>query len=321
MKRSIFIVLIGLIMSLSGCDEQNFNTSKTDDPFLIISHVKESTLTFVDINKKKVIFSEESRSPLSDMVNIGGGKVIATSQSEDFLMLFDMNERTSRPFLKLNQGLTAIHYEPTLHLLFVADIMKDKIHIIDVDKEEVIKSIKVGSFPTDLQVANGTLFVLNGDSNDVTVIDMKQQKVVAAFPVLERPAGMYVDDDHLWIGGHGSFGNLNKSVFVYSLKTGKLVEEIDVGLMPVAFFWDDYSPFLYVVCHGDHAVYKVHKETKEIIDSVEVGQNPNYISGNEEGLFVTNLDSDTVSFIDRDSFELVEELRVPAGPYAIVLEE
>ncbi len=321
MKHLILVSLVVHLAMISGCQERSFEVPQTDDPLLIVSHVKERMLTFIDIESKEVLLSEDSLFPLNELISIGDGKIFATSQSEHSLMLYDVREGKSKPFLEINQGLTAIQYDPTTSVLFVADIKNDLVHSIDVEKERLTHSVAVGSYPTDLEIANGQLFVLNGDSNDVTVIDISKQEVVKTFPVLERPSGMYFDGQYLWIGGHGSYGQLNKNVFIYNPKTGEQMQEIELGLMPVAFFGDASSPFLYVLSHGDHTLSKVHKETYEVIDSIEVGQNPNDVNGTEETLFVTNLDGDSVSIIDRTSFELVEELTVPAGPYMILLEE
>ncbi len=125
----------------------------------------------------------------------------------------------------------------------------------------------------------------------------------------------------LWIGGHGSFGKLNSQVHSYDLETGEPGSTVDVGLMPIAIYSDDESPFLYALCHGNHSLYQIDKRTDEVIASLEVGENPNAINGNDEQLFVTNLDGDSVSIINRSSFEIVNELKVPPGPYAIILEE
>ncbi|WP_332694379.1 YncE family protein [Halalkalibacter lacteus] len=321
MKRSILVLLLCLIMIISGCNVQHFEIPKANIPILMVSHVKEQKLTFIDVAHNNVLLSEDSHFPVTEMVNIGNGNIIATSQSETSLMLYDIKEGTISPFLKLNQGLTAMQYDYTSRSLFVTDIMNDQVHRIDIDKKEVVQSIEVGSYPTDLEFGNEKLFALSGDNNDVTVMDLELKTTLQTFPVLERPSGMYYDGEKLWVGGHGSFGDLNKSIFAYNPETGKLINEIQIGLMPIAFFGDLSSPYFYVLCHGDHALYKVDKEANKVVAAIEVGQNPNFVTGNDETLFVTNLDNNSISIIDRVSFELIDELTVSAGPYAIVMEE
>ncbi|WP_017727136.1 YncE family protein [Halalkalibacterium ligniniphilum] len=321
MNRLLFVCLFGVLAFLNACSERSLEIPQSDSSLLIVSHVKEQTLTFIDPLHKEVLLSEDSRFPLTEMVTIADGKMIASSQSESFLILYDLQKGKSRPFLELNQGLTALKYEAASNFLFVADIKNDQVHRIDIEKEELVNSIDVGAYPNALELGNGQLFVLNGDSNSVTILDIANDKVVKTFPVLNRPSGMYFDGEYLWIGGHGTFGQLNQNIHVYNPETGKKIREIEVGLMPVAFYGDETSPFIYALCHGEHTLSKIHKETYEVVDKIEVGQNPNFVYGNKESLFVSNLDGDSISLIDRATFKVKDELIVPSGPYMIVLEE
>lgn len=91
--------------------------------------------------------------------------------------------------------------------------------------------------------------------------------------------------------------------------------------MPVAFFPEKNSSTLYVLCHGDHTLYKVDTKTNKQLASVETGQNPNYITADTSSIYVSNLDDNSVSIIDKHSFIMKNQLNVPSGPYAIVLEE
>ncbi|MFC0558887.1 hypothetical protein [Halalkalibacter alkalisediminis] len=322
MKRCSFVILVCFTFMISGCNNtQSFNVPKTDQPMAIVAHVKKQEITFLDVVQNQVLGSEDSHFLITEMVSIENGTIVATSQSEDSLLLYNIEKRSVSPFLKLNQGLTAIQYDQTSRNLFVTDIVNDQVHQIDMKREELVQSIEVDSYPTDLEFGFDELFVLSGERNHVTVTDLKLQTTLQTFPVLERPSGMYYDGENLWIGGHGSFGELNKRILAYDPNTGREVNEIEVGLMPIDFFGDRNSPYFYVLCHGDHGLYKVNKETNEVEDVIEVGQNPNFVTGNEDRLFVTNLDGNSLSIIDRHSFELIEEVPVATGPYAIILLE
>lgn len=148
-----------------------------------------------------------------------------------------------------------------------------------------------------------------------------KRKKIRTISVLERPSGIHFDGHSIWVGGHGKPGTLNKSIFAYDPKTGKKQREIKLGVMPVAFFSEKNSSTLYVLCHGDHTLYKVNTEKNKLLSSVETGQNPNYITADSSSIYVSNLDDNSVSVIDKHTFMLKNRLNIPAGPYAIMLEE
>ncbi|WP_026674018.1 YncE family protein [Alkalihalobacterium bogoriense] len=313
--------LLGIILFLVGCHTTNFETPDTNEPLIMVAHVKEETMTFLDSEQGEVLLAENSHFPITEMLDIGDEKVVATSQSESSLLLYDIGKGKVTPFLKMNKGLTALEYDFSSKSLYVTDISNNLVHLIDMNHEKLVQSMEVGTFPTDLEFGNEKLFVLSAEENVVTVTDLKLETVFQTIPVLERPSGMYFDGEIIWVGGHGPFGQLNKKIYGYDPKTGNVVGEIEVGLMPIDFFGVKDAPYFYVLCHGNHHVYKVEKKKKEVRASLEVGLNPNFITGNSELLYVSNLDGDSISIINKEAFERIEDVPVSAGPYAILLLE
>ncbi|WP_218017019.1 YncE family protein [Halalkalibacter krulwichiae] len=305
---------------LISCQKQAFDASKLQEPYLMVSHLKSSALTFIDLDKNEIMFSKDIRYQLTDLVSIKNGKVVATSRSEKHIFLIDLNIGTIEPIVKVNSGLTGIHYDYLSNLLFVADSTDNQIHIIDLHQNAIVNSVATGKFPTSFESLDQDIYVLNGESNDITVIGGDTYEEIQTFSVIERPAGMIIDNDILWVGGHGPYGKLNREIIGYDPHTGQQLKKIEVGLMPVAFWTVPSSRYLYVLCHGDHALYKVDKKTNEVTDVVAVGENPNFIWGNQGQIFVSSLDGNKVSIIDKERFQLITEVDVPAGPYSIIEE-
>lgn len=321
MKHILSVLLAVCLLIVGGCSEQHFTEPLSDKPLTILSHAKEPTLTFLDENWQ-VTDTASSRAVLTDMIRIGDRQLIATSQGETSLFLFDLAEGKSRPLLELNEGLTALAFSAEKEQLYVSDVINDQVHIIDYNRNEHLGSIDVGAPPTDIHLASdGNLYVLSERSHTVTVIDSATAEVLMTFSVMERPVGLLEDGGQLWIGGHGPFGELNNRIIAYDKETGQQLQEITVGLMPVAFFKQPDTSYLYVLCHGDHSLYKIDTTQNEVVDRLEVGHNPNGLAGNGATIVVTSLDSDTVSVIDLATFSLIHEEPVAPGPYTIVLEE
>ncbi|GAE32596.1 YncE family protein [Halalkalibacter hemicellulosilyticus] len=319
MKRFAIGVAFFLIV-LSSCDEQRLETPR-EAPYLMAAHVKEEALVFIDTDRYEVLLKDKSPVAITEMVSIGDGQVLVTSKEEESVMIIHFKEGTISPFVHLNEGLTTLLYDEEQRHGYVADTVNHAVHLIDVSQQERMASMEIGIHPVDFALTNDELFVLSGDEHEVIVVDRDLQEELRAFSVVERPAGLFHDGEQLWIGGHGPFGELNRHIYSYDPNSGELLDEIEVGLMPVAFYGDDTSPYFYVLCHGEHAIFQIDSRTNDVVDKLEVGQNPNQVIGNKEYLYVSNLDSDTISIIARDTFEVITELAVAAGPYAMVLEE
>ncbi|WP_062049825.1 YncE family protein [Bacillus sp. JCM 19034] len=316
-----FVIIFSLcVFLLLGCHVERIEVPESNSSYLLVAHVKEEMLSFIDIHTNELYIEGTSPVSITDLAYVGNGKVLLTSESEASVMELDLQEGTLSPFIELNQGLTALLYDKQ-DWFYVADTINHTIHRVSISDQKVIGDIDIGAYPVDLEHGVNELFVLSGDEHKVTVVDKELQQSLMTFSVVERPAGMYFDGERLWVGGHGPYGDLNQMIYAYDPESGELLETLEVGLMPIAFYADETSPNLYVLCHGEHAIYQIDQIANEVVDVLPVGQNPNQVIGNKEHLYVSNLDGDSITVIERDSFEVVAELPVAAGPYAMVLGE
>ncbi|MCY7472552.1 YncE family protein [Bacillus safensis] len=260
--------------------------------------------------------------PLTDLIQINKDVIIATSKEGESLIEINLKHGTATDYMNVDKGLTSLTYDAASHTLIAANSQKNVVYFIDTERKKIKSTVKTGKLPSSMTLSSsGILFVLNAESHTVSVIDIEKEKNIRTFSVLERPSGIHFDGQFIWIGGHGKQGTLNKSIFAYDPKTGKKQQEIKLGVMPVAFFPEENSSTLYVLCHGDHTLYKVDTKTNKQLASVETGQNPNYITADKTSIYVSNLDDNSVSIIDKHSLIMKNQLNVPSGPYAIVLEE
>ncbi|MFS0655207.1 YncE family protein [Bacillus sp. 179-C3.3 HS] len=325
MNRVIYfgICLSALLIFLTGCGQnRQFTPPSSSQSIAVISQLKKASFSIVDLQKNQMVSSVDVKHPFTDLIQINNDSIIATSKDGSSLIEINLKKGIVTDYMDVNKGLTSMAYDASSHTLFVADSEKNVIYFIDTERKKVKATVKTGQLPTSMTLSSsGTLFVLNAESHTVSVIDIAKKKNIRTIPVLERPSGIHFDGQSIWVGGHGKPGTLNKSIFAYDPKTGKQQHEMKLGVMPVAFYSEKDSPILYVLCHGDHTLYKINMETKQQLASVETGQNPNYITASTSSIYVSNLDDNTVSVIDKQTFMMKNRLNVPSGPYAIILEE
>ncbi|MDM5299573.1 YncE family protein [Bacillus pumilus] len=322
-RKYFMICLSALLLFLTGCGgKQPFTPPSSSQSIAVISQLKKASFSIADLQKNKIVSSVDLKHPLTDLVQINNNSIIATSKEGQSLIEINLTKGTTTDYLDLNKGLTSMAYDSSSHTLFVADSLKNVIYFIDTQLKKVKATVKTGKLPSSMTLSSsGTLFVLNAKSHTVSVIDIAKEKNIRTIPVLERPSGIHFDGHSIWVGGHGKPGTLNKSIYAYDPKTGKQQHEIKLGVMPVAFFSEKGSSILYVLCHGDHTLYKVDTKSNKQLASVETGQNPNYITASSSSIYVSNLDDNSVTVIDKTTFMTKNRLNVPSGPYAIVLEE
>ncbi|PCK19876.1 hypothetical protein CEY02_16175 [Bacillus pumilus] len=320
--KYFLVCLTALLFFLSGCGkEQQFTPPGSSQSVAVISQLKKASFSIVDLQKNKIVSSVDVKHPLTDLIQINNDVIIATSKEGQSLIEINLKKGTATDYMDVNKGLTTLTYDTASNTLFVADSEKNVVYFIDTQRKKIKATVKTGKLPSSMTLSSGTLFVLNAESHTVSVIDIEKEKNIRTISVLERPSGIHFDGHSIWIGGHGKSGTLNKSIFAYDPKTGKQQREIKLGVMPVAFFSEKNSSTLYVLCHGDHTLYKVDTKTNKQLASVETGQNPNYIAAGTSSIYVSNLDDNSVSVIDKHTFMMKNRLNVPSGPYAIMLEE
>ncbi|MCM2674121.1 YncE family protein [Alkalicoccobacillus plakortidis] len=242
---------------LTGCNEQSIEVPESGEPMLLITHVKEPTLSFFDTNSDEDVGSTTLPYTMTDMTYISDQTMVGLNSNEQSILEIDLEQEVARPFMELESGMTNLTYDTNSDQLFLSSNSSHEVHVVDVSSKEELTPITVDSIPNELSLNDqGLLFVLMTDTNEVSMIDIQRGEVVRTFPVNDTPVGMHFDGQWLWVGGHGSNTELNRSVYAYDPQTGENVMTVDVGLMPIAMVGSENSEELFVLCHGDHSLYK-----------------------------------------------------------------
>ena len=74
---------------------------------------------------------------------------------------------------------------------------------------------------------------------------------------------------------------------------------------------------LYSANSYDNSVYKININQKKTVDNIIVGSFPSHIDRMDNYLIVTNSDSNSISIIDEEAFELLENIPVGEKPHDI----
>ncbi|MGM0847284.1 MAG: hypothetical protein ACQEUT_20185 [Bacillota bacterium] len=320
MKRMIFFVVMSMLLIASGCQSESLDVPENAEELVMVSHLKDAGLTFIDKQKRQVMNTVELESVISDMVRIDDFHIVFTSK-DGSLSLLNVESGSVKRWEGVGEGVNELLYSEVTHQLFLADSKKNEIKVFDIDEEEVAAEIPVGKFPLSMAVdeVKGLLYVVNQKSSSVSAIDMDNLQVKKEMLVPYLPEGILFKNSKLYVGGHGPVhGELNRYVYVIDPESGKQLQRIEVGLMPVKFFSPSSSSDVYVVCHGSHELYKIGTESGDNTEKISAGANPYDVTGNEETIYVSSMDSNSLFIIDHPTFEVISEIEISGGPVAII---
>jgi YVTN family beta-propeller protein len=317
MNKMIFFMLMSMLLMVSGCQSESLAVPENAEEAVMVSHLKDAGLTFIDKEKQQVIDSIELSSPIVDMVRIDDVHIAFTSK-DGSLSLLNTENGDLEQWEGSGEGVNELLYSERTHQLFLADSGKNRVRVFDLKKKEMLSEIAVGKFPLSMALdeTEKLLYVVNQKSSSISAIEVDTLQVKKEMLVPYLPEGILVKDSKLYIGGHGPVhGELNRYVYVINPESGEQVQRIEVGLMPVKFFSPPSGRDVYVVCHGSHELYKISGERTEKINT---GANPYDVTGNEETLYVSSIDSNSLFIVDLQTFKVTTEMEISGGPVAII---
>ncbi|MFA8439829.1 YncE family protein [Pueribacillus sp. YX66] len=317
--RKWIVFIVGIVLLVSGCNYTSLSVPPLEKHHVLITHIKEPMLAVVDLKKSKIIYEEVFEFNIQSLARIDHHQLAVAGKLESEVLLIDLYNGEVRTLLSPVSSVTDLFYDDAHQMLVLTDAKHNEAVLFDMDKEEIIKRIKVGSYPNSISADESFLYVLNGDHGTVSVIDLFTYEVVRTFPVVEHPTDIVVNGRNVWVGGHGSYGELNEYVHIYDASTGKLVEKVKAGSMPIAFYTDERDEDMFVLSHGSNEMHIIDKESFRVKEKIETSDNPYYVTADEQHIYVTALDGDTLLLVDRKTYAVTEEYALQAGPYGIVL--
>jgi YVTN family beta-propeller protein len=222
--------------------------------------------------------------------------------------LIEPNLETS-PSL-LSGRLTDIAINPGQDLLYVtrsgsdsSASGRDGLVVMDPNNLRDREQIDVGARPEAVAVnkRNSLVYVANGGSNNVTVLDStNKHNIVATIPVGKWPVSVAVASigdpvriDKVYVTNEG-----DNTVSVIDPKTNTVVAIIPVGAEPTSVIVNPITANIYVANRGSNTVSVINSSKDEVIETIQVGRAPESLAVSPYGtVYVANSGSKSVSVI------------------------
>jgi YVTN family beta-propeller protein len=170
----------------------------------------------------------------------------------------------------------------------------------------------VGSYPEAdaVDTATGQLFVVNSNSDNVTIVNTSTGRSVGSVSVGALPRGIAFDaaTNQMLVTNL-----LSNNVTVVNAATDHVVGSVSVGLSPVRLVVDPANGYVYVTNRNSSNVTVINGATDAVVGSIPVGNGPVGIALDpvRNQVFVANRFSSNVSVINATTDTVVASL--PAG--------
>lgn len=182
-------------------------------------------------------------------------------------------------------------------------------------------SISVGSEPAEVTFStNGKYaFTANGESNDVSVIDIQTKKVLKTIPVGAEPVGA-------WTGVDGNMyvdNEMGQSVSIINVDKLEVIETVNLGFTPGYVAYNQVLNEMWVSNAGQSFVYYFIRENNKWkkSGSIQTGLDAHAIAFSKDWktAYVTNQKNLTVSIVDAVNHKKIKDISVGQKPNGIVL--
>jgi YVTN family beta-propeller protein len=166
----------------------------------------------------------------------------------------------------------------------------------------------VGVYPISITTSMDAIYVANGESNTVSVINPANNTVIKNITVGASPSSIYGFGDAVYVANGES-----NTVSVINPANNTVMKNITVGDNPGSSY--GFGDAVYVANSDSNTVSVINPANNTVIKNIKVGANPGSIYGFGGAVYVANSDSNTVSVINPVTNEVVAGVTFDINPF------
>jgi YVTN family beta-propeller protein len=155
------------------------------------------------------------------------------------------------------------------------------------------------------QIPSPALLVLEKNDKSMAIVDPSTLKVVGRVPAGEDPHEIVASDDgkYAYISNYGAFQNPQHTISIADLSAQKALPAIDLGALRAPHGLEMVNGKVYFTAEGSKVIGRYDPSTHQVDWTMGIGQNRTHmlaVSQDETRIFTANVNSDTISILDRD---------------------
>lgn len=298
-------------MILSGCSTAFEGLPKSKNSQIGVFSQLDSTLTFYD-EELSELTKWKFEEPYTGMYGVTENLVLLFGYGMNEAHLYDVT--TGEIVASYSSGDGVVSAVSDQNHIYLANSKTNQVTQFSLQGNE-LQTIRTGNYPMSMMIADQRLMVVNYQDIHVSVIDLEEWQVVNEWKIPKASQGIHMDEQFLYIGGHGSRAVVNHAVTILDRQTGEIMTSLDLPLMPIDFTTLDNS--VYVISHGSNTLFRI--ENNEIKESMSIAANPFVVEATNESLFVAGYDDDTLYKVE--NMAIVAKTSTGNGPLQIFVRE
>ncbi|MTI69740.1 MAG: YncE family protein [Firmicutes bacterium] len=175
------------------------------------------------------------------VANVGSDSLSIVDLNNDFNMkeifihsMLKENENNKKSFNSKDIPRIGVHQliKGECNILYSVNSYNNTLYKIDIEKEKVINSVHVGSYPTHMVLINNKIYITNSDSNSISVVDEDKFQLIENIAVNEKPHDIvyYKKNREIYIANSNGY-----SISIFNLDTNKL-EHFKLDVHPLHLY-------------------------------------------------------------------------------------
>jgi len=155
------------------------------------------------------------------------------------------------------------------------------------------------------QTPSPALLVLEKNDKSMAIVDPNTLKVIGRVPAGEDPHEIVASDDgkYAYISNYGAFQNPQHTISIADLPTQKALPAVDLGALRSPHGLEMVNGKVYFTAEGSKVIGRYDPASQRIDWTLGIGQNRTHmlvVSKDESKIFTANVNSDTITILDRD---------------------
>ncbi len=209
--------------------------------------------------------------------------------------------RTQPALLKIVIALAALAFASpaNAYLAYVSNEKGNSITIIDTDKLEAVKTVKVGRRPRGIELTKdgSELFICAGDDDTIQVLDTKTLQITGSLPSGPDPELLMLSPDGRTVYVSNENDNL---VTMIDVKRKEQIGDVPVGVEPEGMALSPDGKILVNTSETTNMAHLIDTQTKKIVANILVDARPRFANFKDDNseLWVSSEVGGTVSVID-----------------------
>lgn len=222
---------------------------------------------FLDKLPHNAIFSPDGN-------NLWVGQSDETSQ----IIIYSTKKFKKHSEITVGSGLSEITFSTDGTKAYAANSMGNTVSVINVSKQEVIKTLEVGIAPVGAWPAkNGKMYVDCEESKTIHEIDVATDQITSQLNLDYKPGYVAYNESkkQLWVS---DATNGQVVIYTYNGTSWILKKAIITGADAHAVTFNSIESTAYVTNQGANTVSVIDVATETVLQSVAVGSKPNGIA-------------------------------------------